>query len=646
MQVSAPESTDTEMYQALEKDLLISSDYQAGLAWSVTQVLEVAGSVESTRDVHSIQFREPDKEEEEIHRTPGTRDEGCGWSILKKMTVNTSTGTIPRQPHTIGNVPSGVGSPLAKHPGNRVPSGDFSFRSGFQSQLQMFQSHAKKTYDWYTSLKQSYPYVKRSSSRKRECQTQPKPLVETPTQSPLQKTGQLQSVVSMVQKEQPKRDRSTQWDWYDNDVPARRRADGTLETVPYHLIGSPETIAEQFVLYCTDRFSRDDFEDEVNDFGNVFGHWTAFITRYCMAMAVYFEVAWVCGERWIFPNIPPEMEKMTSRRGATLPASPKESVKHTGIDVSARCLKRWRYFLVLMQFWKDETTPFQYGGVVRHDSKVLLYVMFRLKAVLKSVDFQFHHYAVKNTTTWNDYTRRHLTNDQVTADRKAHQKMHDELTTLKIWMQHRYEEEADLELEILRWIHGNVDRLMVHRENRRCHPGNEDECCRMRQKLTEEQNKGRGAQGAFNQKRETRDQRRELEAHKRQQYAREREEQIELQQLEPYPSPISEPDPPTQPEPSLQGGAKPKTKVSLEDYRSRQLQKEAAKEKEERDQESERLLDERESIEAKKVEQARLHEIKIQQAEVAQIKQEQEQLRLEQERVRKEQEANAALLAS
>ena len=31
-QASAPESTDTEMYQVLKKDLLISSDYQAGLA--------------------------------------------------------------------------------------------------------------------------------------------------------------------------------------------------------------------------------------------------------------------------------------------------------------------------------------------------------------------------------------------------------------------------------------------------------------------------------------------------------------------------------------------------------------------------------------------------------------------------------------
>ena len=450
----------------------------------------------------------------------------------------------------------------------------------------------------------------------------------------------------MVQKEQPKRDRSTQRDRCDDDVPARQRANGTFKTAPYHLIGSPETIAEQFVLYCMDRFSRDDFEDEVNDFGNVFGHRTAFIARYCMVMAVYFEVAWVRGERWIFPNIPPEMEKMMSRRGATLPASPMESVKHTGIDVSARCLKWWRYFLALMQFWKDEMTPFQYGGVVRQDSKVLLYVMFRLKAVLKSVDFQFHHYAVKNTTTWNDYARRHLTNDQVTADRKAHQKTHDELTALKTWMQHHCEKEAHLELEILRRIRGDVDRLTVHQENRHRHLGNEDEYCRMKQKLAEEQNKGRGAQGVFNQKRETRNQRRESESHKWQQYAREREEQIEFQQSEPYPSPISEPDPPTQPEPSSRGGTKPKTKVSLEDCRSRQLQKEAAKEKEERDRESECLLDERESIEAKKVEQAHLHEIKIRQAEVARIKQEQEQLCLEQERVRKEQEANAALLAS
>ena len=93
--------------------------------------------------------------------------------------------------------------------------------------------------------------------------------------------------------------------------------------------------------------------------------------------------------------------------------------------------------------------------------------------------------------------------------------------------------------------------------------------------------------------------------------------------------PISEPDPPTRPEPSSQGGAKPKTKLSLEDYRNRQRLEQSQVQ----------------SAEAK-VKQARMHEIRIRQAEVAQIEQEQEQLCLEQERVQREQEANAALLAS
>ena len=92
---------------------------------------------------------------------------------------------------------------------------------------------------------------------------------------------------------------------------------------------------------------------------------------------------------------------------------------------------------------------------------------------------------------------------------------------------------------------------------------------------------------------------------------------------------MPEPDPPTQPVSAAQeGGVKAKMKVSMEEYRSRCLQKEAAEVKEKHDRESKRLLEEeqrqqRELIEARKVKQARLHEIEIQQAEIALIKYEQ-----------------------
>ena len=115
---------------------------------------------------------------------------------------------------------------------------------------------------------------------------------------------------------------------------------------------------------------------------------------------------------------------------------------------------------------------------------------------------------------------------------------------------------------------------------------------------------------------------------------------------------MSESDPPTRPvSPSQGDGAKAKTKVSMSEYRSRQLQQEAAQERKECDRESERLLNEekcqqRESIKFQKLELVLQHKIEIQQAEIAQIKYEQEQLRLEQEHVRKEQEANTEVLTS
>ena len=163
----------------------------------------------------------------------------------------------------------------------------------------------KMTYDSYANL--------RPPSRKREHQTLQKPLVATSTQSPLQKTGRLQSVVTLVQnKVAPEQPQSTHRDRSEDGIIARRHPDGTFMSVPYHLITAPPEWVEEFLLYCTDRFNRDDFEDELTDFGNVFKHQTTFTACYCMAMAIYFEVAWVHGERWIFPLIPPQMEKMTS----------------------------------------------------------------------------------------------------------------------------------------------------------------------------------------------------------------------------------------------------------------------------------------------------------------------------------------------
>ena len=72
MQASVPESTDTEMYQVVERDLLITNDYEAGLVRTATKAHgQVAGSDGQSGDVRNMQFKEPDRGEVECHRTTG-----------------------------------------------------------------------------------------------------------------------------------------------------------------------------------------------------------------------------------------------------------------------------------------------------------------------------------------------------------------------------------------------------------------------------------------------------------------------------------------------------------------------------------------------------------------------------------------------
>ena len=74
MQASVPESTDMEMYQAVERDLLIMNDYDAGWVQNAAKACDqAAGGNKQSGDVQNMQFKEPDGGEVECHHTPGQR---------------------------------------------------------------------------------------------------------------------------------------------------------------------------------------------------------------------------------------------------------------------------------------------------------------------------------------------------------------------------------------------------------------------------------------------------------------------------------------------------------------------------------------------------------------------------------------------
>ena len=113
---------------------------------------------------------------------------------------------------------------------------------------------------------------------------------------------------------------------------------------PYHLIGVQEVMGwegqdseKALLLYIMDRFTWEYYSPELNDFGNAFGSKTVFITRSCMAAALYFEVAWARGEKWIFLLIPDLMSRTPLRCGGKFPEKPTSSKGCHTDDLKLRC---------------------------------------------------------------------------------------------------------------------------------------------------------------------------------------------------------------------------------------------------------------------------------------------------------------------
>ena len=193
------------------------------------------------------------------------------------------------------------------HPGVRRPGA-----SPYQEEQQTaFQTAMKQCYTDYASS--------RSCLRKRE-HIQSRAVTPTPMQSPAQKAFKLKSTVTVVEPASQPRHRSSSHHRSSSrhrssshhgpqvsDTPVWRPHCG----VPYHLIGVCEVEGKRdqesekhLLLYIMDRFTWEHYSPELNDFGNAFGSKTVFVTRFCMAAALYFEVAWARGEKWIFPLIP------------------------------------------------------------------------------------------------------------------------------------------------------------------------------------------------------------------------------------------------------------------------------------------------------------------------------------------------------
>ena len=226
----------------------------------------------------------------------------------------------------------------------------------------------------------------------------------TPTRSPAQKNTKLKSIVHKVPPKEP--EACTTSSWQPDKAP------------PYHSMAEKP---EDFMNYIMQSglMVRDHFIAEIDDL-MIFGHERSSIAWQVVASILYTELAWFNGYPYTFPVIPPQLErKAPYPEGTPLPERPKESRSRWAVGLKENCQVWWCYLLALLQYCRDASSPFTYGGPLRCDSNLLMYVYHYIKCLLHLGKIKLQHYSVKSETPWMSYAQMKYTPSQITKQRET-----------------------------------------------------------------------------------------------------------------------------------------------------------------------------------------------------------------------------------
>ena len=273
----------------------------------------------------------------------------------------------------------------------------------------------------------------------------PRLMEATPTQSPAQKTPKLKSLVQRVPTTK-----------YNHDP-------------PYNCLDKDP---KEFIRYLMGNLDRKAYDAEIRCLAAF--HSQATVLAHCViASTITTLVAANRGVHFLVPFIPRELMSLPNNpTDAEPPGAPARSDDYQ-TDVRVHCVWEWTYLMHLLQYWYDASSVYTYGGPVRQESKLMLFVFYRINAMLNPYGLYIHLHEVMDNTPWLSYYQACTRPEQCIADYESHLHVIKGLELLRNWLRNHYLVEAMAEWRLLQLHGGSLDRLPFPRSYEDERPGNE-----------------------------------------------------------------------------------------------------------------------------------------------------------------------------
>ena len=194
---------------------------------------------------------------------------------------------------------------------------------------------------------------------------------------------------------------------------------------------------KEFIRYLMENLDRKAYDAEIRCLAAFYSQATVLAHRVIASTITTLVVA-NQGIHFLSPFIPRELMSSPNNPSDVEPPGAPTCSDDYQMDIRVHCVLEWTYLLHLLQYWYNAGSVYTYGGPVRQESKLMLFVFYRINAMLNPYGLYIWLHEVMDNTPWLSYYQARTWPEQHIADYESHLHVIKRLEVLQNWLRNYY----------------------------------------------------------------------------------------------------------------------------------------------------------------------------------------------------------------
>ena len=149
------------------------------------------------------------------------------------------------------------------------------------------------------------------------------------------------------------------------------------------------------------------------------------------------------GVHFLMPFVPMELMTSLPNTSDVEPPGPPVHSDHYQTNLHVKCTREWTYLMCLLQYWYDAGSVYTCGGPVLQESKLMLFVYYRINAMLNLYSIFIRLHEIMDNMPWRHFYQERTLPEDCIADCNTHRHVISSLDLWWNWLKNHHLAEAN-----------------------------------------------------------------------------------------------------------------------------------------------------------------------------------------------------------